>query len=188
MNSKTLTLSMTWFMVLAIAFALIASTTFAESGKGKSGNEAATASSELRSNREGNLDAFSLKIKDNGEFRAKEVPVKAVNTSNNTITVNLFGSDRILSVAGATLLSRDGQPIALSAIKVGDISRLRGTFNSTANTVTLTRVDDRSLRLLSDADDRDIRDLSNADISFIQARIQALRDLIRELENMIANR
>lgn len=107
-----------------------------------------------------------------GSFRVSGVVVKSVNADGKKITVEFFGFTREVSVAEARFIG-GGQTITLADVKEGDNLTARGRFDAAAKIIHVKEVHDLSYNARRSGD--------------IQARIQELLEMIRQLQERIKN-
>ena len=117
---------------------------------------------------DGNKRAVTMQ--GDGSYRVSGVKVVSVNATDNKLTVEFFGFTREVSVAGARLLG-GGNHITLADFQAGDMLTGKGTFNQTTRAISVQEVHNLSYRNRASAD--------------INARIQALLDMIRKLQEQI---
>ena len=84
--------------------------------------------------------------------------------------VEFFGFTREVSVAGARLIG-GGKSVTLADFQTGDMLTGKGTFNPTTRAISVQEVHNLSYRNRASAD--------------INARIQALLEMIRKLQEQI---
>ena len=112
----------------------------------------------------------AVTMQHDGTYRVSGVEAKAINTSSQMLTVELFGFTREVSVAGARLIG-GGKAITLADFQVGDKLTGRGMFDPATRAIKVQEVHNLSYRNRASSD--------------IQARIQALLEMIRKLQEQI---
>ncbi len=117
---------------------------------------------------DGNKRAVTMQS--DGSYRVSGVKVVSVNASANALTVEFFGFTREVSVAGARLIG-GGKTITLADFQAGDMLTGRGTFNTATRVIAVAEVHNLSYRHRASSD--------------INARIQALLDMIKKLQEQI---
>lgn len=105
-----------------------------------------------------------------GSYRVSGVRVVSVNASGNMLTVEFFGFTREVSVAGARIIG-GGKQITLADFQAGDVLMAKGTFNQNPKEIGVQEVHNLSYRNRASSD--------------INARIQALLEMIRKLQEQI---
>lgn len=118
---------------------------------------------------DGNKRAVTMQ--GDGSYRVSGVKVVSVNASANKLTVEFFGFTREVSVADARLIG-GGRHITLADFQAGDMLMAKGTFNQSTKVIGVQEVHNLSYRNRASGD--------------INARIQALLDQIKKLQERIA--
>lgn len=107
-----------------------------------------------------------------GSFRVSGVVVKSVNVDGKKITVEFFGFTREVSVAEARFIG-GGQTITLADVKEGDNLTARGRFDVATKVIHVAEIHDLTYKTRRSGD--------------IQARIQELLEMIRQLQERVKN-
>lgn len=117
---------------------------------------------------DGNKRAVTMQH--DGTYHVSGVEVKAINTSSQMLTVEFFGFTREVSVAGAKLIG-GGKTITLADFQIGDKLTGKGTFDPATRAIGVREVHNMTYRNRASTD--------------IQARIQELLEMIRQLQEKI---
>lgn len=114
--------------------------------------------------------ARSVTMKANGDFIVSGVVVNSVSSSTDTINVRFYGFDRDINVAGAKIIG-GGQRITIADFNPGDVLFGRGNYNESTRVITVSEIKNLSYR--------------TRHVTSIQARIQELLDLVRQLQEKL---
>ncbi|MEW5907809.1 MAG: hypothetical protein AB1643_01330 [Patescibacteria group bacterium] len=115
-------------------------------------------------------ESRSVTMKFNGNFIVSGVVVNSVSTSTNTLNVKFYGFNHDVNVSGAKIIG-GGQRITLDDFKPGDVLSGKGNFNENTRVIVVSKINNLSFR--------------GRATSSIQARIQELLNLIRQLEEKL---